>query len=149
MGKVVEHGTRIANARVLREPRGLKAGVHQFVHQRLERHAVLQANRDGKRESIHETRECEAFLRHLNEDFSRRSVIVHTYRQGPLRATDDNAERLATYVSTVQRQVRMGRLSVGAAKAGRATETSEALSTLFGLSAEGVLWLCFGRLGQM
>ena len=47
------------------------------------------------------------------------------------------------------RQVRMGRLSVGAAKAGRATETSEALSTLFRLSAEGVLWLCFGRLGQV
>jgi hypothetical protein len=39
--------------------------------------SVLQADRDRKRKSIHETRKRGAFLRHFNEDLARSSLFVH------------------------------------------------------------------------
>src|SRR5258708_27561 len=56
---------------------GLEPRVDEFVDQRLERHAVLQAYGNRKREAVHEAGKRRAFLGHLNENFAGLSGLVH------------------------------------------------------------------------
>jgi hypothetical protein len=42
----------------------------------LERHAVLQAERDGDGEVVHQAAEGGAFLVHVDEDLAERAVLV-------------------------------------------------------------------------
>src|SRR6266853_3314114 len=74
---VIENRLSIRDCRMACVARGLEARVDELVDQRLERHSVLQANRNRKRETVHEARERGAFLGHLDENFTWRfSVLV-------------------------------------------------------------------------
>src|ERR1700737_4553446 len=67
---------------------GLEARVDEFIHQRLERHSVLQADGNGKREAVHEAGKCGTFLGHLDEDFARLAGLIHADSDVALVAAD-------------------------------------------------------------
>src|SRR5450759_5147188 len=75
---VIEHRLGVRNCRMAGVASGLEARVDEFIDQRLERNAVLQADRNRKREAVHESRERRAFLGHLDEDLARLSGFVQT-----------------------------------------------------------------------
>ncbi len=62
--------------RVLRVARRLEPHVAELLDQGVERHAVLEREGDGRRESVHETRDRGAFLGHRQEDLPRGAVLV-------------------------------------------------------------------------
>ena len=55
---------------------GLEAREDEGVHELLERHAVLEPERDGDGEAVHEAAEGRAFLVHVEEDLAQRAVLV-------------------------------------------------------------------------
>src|ERR1700761_4067410 len=68
--QVVHDRLRVADLLVARPARGLEAGVRELLAEQLERHAVLQAHRDRRRERVHQARDRRAFLRHPDEDLT-------------------------------------------------------------------------------
>ena len=68
---------------------GLEAGEGEGVDELVQRHAVLQAHRDGDGEAVHNAAEGAAFLVHVDEDFAERAVLVFAGAQIDLVAADD------------------------------------------------------------
>ena len=66
--------------RVVGDAGRLEARMGELVHQRLQRHAVLQRQRDRGRERVHQAGDRRAFLAHRQEDLARRAVLVHADR---------------------------------------------------------------------
>ena len=73
---VVHEGLGHRNFRVLGEARGLEAHVGELVHQGFEGDAVLQRERNRRREGVHEAGDGGAFLGHDDEDFAGLAVFV-------------------------------------------------------------------------
>src|SRR5579871_3443635 len=67
---------------------GLEARVDELVDEGLERHAILQADRNGQREAVHEAGERRTFLGHLDEDFAGLAGFVHADGDVALVAAD-------------------------------------------------------------
>ncbi len=76
---------RIALHRACRIEAGEGEGVDIF----LERHAVLQADRDGDGEVVHHAAEGRAFLMHVDENFPELAVVVFAGADIDLMAADD------------------------------------------------------------
>ena len=57
-------------------PEGSKRVIGERLDELLERHAVLQADRDRDREAVHERAEGSAFLVHVDEDLAELAVDV-------------------------------------------------------------------------
>ena len=55
---------------------GLEAGVRELLAQQLERHAVLQRERRGAGEAVHQAADGRAFLGHGDEQLARHAVFV-------------------------------------------------------------------------
>ena len=68
--------------------RRLVAHVLELLAQVLQRHAVLQGERNGCRKRIHQARDGRAFLRHLDEDFAWLAVVVEAHRDVAFVAAD-------------------------------------------------------------
>ena len=75
--EIIQHRRNKTDIRIRRNARGLKSRVHQFVDEHLEWHAVLQTERNGQREAIHDAGKRRTFLGHLDENFARPAVRVH------------------------------------------------------------------------
>ena len=75
---VVGHRLRERDLRVRGDPFRLEAHVGELPHERLERHAVLQRDRDRRRERVHHAAEGRALLADVGEeDLADRAVLVH------------------------------------------------------------------------
>ena len=66
----------------------LEAGEGERLDELLERHAVLQALRDGDGEAVHHRAEGGAFLVHVDEDLAERAVLVLAGAEEDLVAGD-------------------------------------------------------------
>ncbi len=73
---VIHEALGVADLLVAGPAGGLEAGVGEFLAEDLERHAVLQGERDGGGEGVHQAGDGGAFLGHLDEDFARLAVGV-------------------------------------------------------------------------
>src|SRR3546814_2555537 len=69
------------------------------------RHAVLQADRDGDGEVVHQAAEGGAFLVHVDEDLADRAVLVFAGAQVDLVAADDG--RSEEHTSELQSLMRI------------------------------------------
>ncbi len=76
-------------------PVGLEAREDEGLHELLERHAVLQADRDRDGEVVHQRAEGGAFLVHVDEDLAEAAVLVLAGPQIDLVAADDRLLRVA------------------------------------------------------
>ena len=85
---VVHHRLGDRNLAVVRKTRRLEASVAEFVHQRLERNAVLERDRRHRRNRVHQARDRASFLRHAQEDLARLSVFIEAHRQVTLMTRD-------------------------------------------------------------
>ena len=73
---VVDEGLGDADVRVVREAARLEAHVRELRDVDLERHAVLEAERDRDHERVHEAGEGRALLGDVDEDVAGRAVVV-------------------------------------------------------------------------
>src|SRR5439155_611634 len=73
---VVDDRLRDADIRVVRLPARLEPHVRELRHVHLERHAVLEAERDRDHEGVHEAGERRAFLGDVDKDVAGRPVLV-------------------------------------------------------------------------
>src|SRR5712692_5234576 len=138
---VVEHRLGVRDGRVAGVTRGLEARIDELVHQRLERHAILQADGNRQREAVHEPGERGALLGHLDKDLARRAVLVHAHGDVALVAPDGElvrdrvalARQLAAMGAVEQLlllgDVRGGR--GGPAQAGRLAPTGRGFAAFF------------------
>ena len=93
---VVEDRRRVLDRLVaLHEAGRLEAGEGEGLDILLERHAVLQAERDGDGEVVHQRAEGGAFLVHVDEDLAEAAVVVLAGAQVDLVAADDGLLRVA------------------------------------------------------
>ena len=76
---VVHEGLGVADLLVAGPAGGLETGVGELFAQHLERHAVLQRERDGGGEGIHQAADGAAFFGHADEDFAGLAVGVEAY----------------------------------------------------------------------
>ncbi len=58
----------------------------ELVHEELQRHAILQPVAHRRREAVHQARNRRAFLRHRDEQLTRRSVLEQAHRDVALVA---------------------------------------------------------------
>src|SRR5713101_4454287 len=65
-----------ADVGIVRPAARLKARVRKFLAEQFERDTVLERNRDRQREAVHQTRDGRAFLRHLDEEFTRAALGI-------------------------------------------------------------------------
>ena len=87
---IVEDRGRVLDRVVaLDHARRLEAGEDEGVDVFLERHAVLQAERDRDGEIVHQRAEGGAFLVHVDEDLAEPPVVVFAGAQIDLVAADD------------------------------------------------------------
>ena len=77
------------------EARRLEAREGEGLHVLLQRHAVLQAERDGDGEVVHQAAEGGAFLVHVDEDLAEPAVLVLARVQVDLVAADGRLLRVA------------------------------------------------------
>ena len=91
---VVHDRLRHAHVRVVRQTGRLEAQVGELLDEGLERHAVLQADRDGDREGVHHAGQGRALLAELEEDLAELRVVVGAGREVALGATDGERGRL-------------------------------------------------------
>src|ERR1019366_5352361 len=75
--QVIDDRLGVRNLRVLGEARGLEAHVREFVHQELQRNAVLERERNRGRKRVHQARDRRALLGHRDKYFTRGAVLVH------------------------------------------------------------------------
>src|SRR4029079_10206194 len=73
---VVHDRLGVAKLGVLRPAAGLEARVRELLAERLQGHAVLQRERDGGGEAVHESGDRGALLGHLDEGLAGRDVLV-------------------------------------------------------------------------
>ena len=73
---VVHDGLGVADLLVAGPAGGLEAGVGELLAEHAERDAVLEAERDGGGEGVHEAGDGGAFLGHADEDFAGLAVGV-------------------------------------------------------------------------
>ena len=78
----------MADIRIFCEPARLESLIREFLHQTLERHAVLQGNRGERAHGIHQPADGAAFLRHGDEKFTRLTIFVQTDCDVPLVTGD-------------------------------------------------------------
>src|SRR6266542_3021501 len=71
---VINDRGRIANLRVLGETGRLEPLVREFLHQRLQRHSVLQRHAGQRADAVHQTADGRAFLGHGDEQLARLAV---------------------------------------------------------------------------
>src|SRR3954454_4600166 len=74
---VVDDRLRGADVRVVREAARLEAHVAELRDVDLERDAVLESERDGDHERVHQPGEGCSLLRDVHEDVARGAVVVH------------------------------------------------------------------------
>src|SRR3546814_6467435 len=87
---VVEHGCRHLDGVVaVHHARGFGTRESVGLDVLFKRHAVLQADRDGDGEVVHQAAEGGAFLVHVDEDLADRAVLVFAGAQVDLVAADD------------------------------------------------------------
>ena len=86
---------------VVRQPRRLEAHVGELRHVDLERHAVLETERHGDHERVHQAGERRSFLRDVEEDVAGGAVLEHPDVDVPLVLAD---AELATDLGAVVRQ---------------------------------------------
>ena len=77
---VIDDALGDADVGILGVPHRLEAGVRELVHVHFQRHAVLQAHRDGRAEAVHQPADRAAFLGHRDEQFARPAVFVQADR---------------------------------------------------------------------
>src|SRR5450631_2699251 len=86
---VVGHRLRERDLRVAGNALGLEAHVAELPYKRLERHAVLQRDRDGRREGVHHAAQRRALLADVGEeDLADAAVLVHAGGDVTLVAAD-------------------------------------------------------------
>src|SRR3546814_2570238 len=79
---VVEHGCRHLDGVVaVHHARGFETRESVGLDVLFKRHAVLQADRDGDGEVVHQAAEGGAFLVHVDEDLADRAVLVFADRK--------------------------------------------------------------------
>src|SRR6476659_9164414 len=66
----------MANVRIFCEPARFEPLIREFLHQTLERHAVLKCNRSERADGVHQTADSAALLRHRDEELARLAVLV-------------------------------------------------------------------------
>ena len=86
---VEDRGGVLDRVVALDEAGRLEAGEGEGVDIFLERHAVLQAERDGDGEVVHQAAEGGAFLVHVDEDLAEAAVVIFAGAQIDLVAADD------------------------------------------------------------
>jgi hypothetical protein len=104
-GDVVDDGGREADLLVVGHPGRLEAHVHELRDVRLERHAVLQADRDADRERVEQTGQRRALLAELDEDLAEPVTRVLAGGEVAGRVTDGERDRL--------RRAGLGQLATG------------------------------------
>ena len=77
------------------EARRLEAREGEGLHELLQRHAILQAHRDGDGEGVHQAAERGAVLVHVDEDFADAAVFIFAGAQIDLVSADDRLLRIA------------------------------------------------------
>src|SRR5207342_2815437 len=98
---VVDDRLRDADVRVVRHARGLEAHVAELRDVDLERYAVLETERDGDHERVHEAGEGRALLRDVHEDVAGCPVVEEADVDVTLVLAD---LELAAYLDAVVRQ---------------------------------------------
>ncbi len=73
---VIDHALGDANVGVLGVPHRLEAGVRELIHEHFQRHAVLQAHRNGRAEHVHQAADRAAFFGHVDEQLAGAAVVV-------------------------------------------------------------------------
>ena len=68
---------------------GLEAGEGEGLDEFLQRHAILQAHRDGDGEIVHQAAEGGAFLVHVDEDLAQPAILIFAGMEIDLVAADD------------------------------------------------------------
>ena len=108
---------------------GLEAREQEGVDELLERHAVLQAERDGDGEAVRHAAEGGAFLVHVDEDLAERAVLVLAGAQVDLVVADAGLLRVAG--AAVGQPAALARCS-GGRSARRSSRDSASASCLVG-----------------
>ena len=86
---VVGHRLGEGDLRVVGHPLRVEAHVGELAHERLERHAVLERDRDRRGERVHHAAQRRALLADVGEeDLADRAVLVHPGRDVALVAGD-------------------------------------------------------------
>ena len=86
---VEDRGRRLDRVVALDHARRLEPGEGEGVDEFLERDAVLQPDRDGDGEVVHHRPESGAFLVHVDEDFTKRTIGIFAGPEVNLVAADD------------------------------------------------------------
>src|SRR5256885_4251372 len=87
---VIEHRGNETDIGVGRDSARFEARVEKLVDENFKRHAILQADGDGKRETVHDAGKGGAFLGHFDEDFA--GAIVFVEPNGDVSFVSANAE---------------------------------------------------------
>ena len=110
----------------------------ELLHQRLDRHAVLQRERDERADGVHETADGAAFLRHGDEEFAGLLVVVEE-ADGEVALVAGDVELVGDGDAGVAHAAadRLGRATTTGAGAATATAVSAVPMSLFFLTLSG------------
>ena len=126
---VVDHrGRHLDGVVALDQARRLEAREDKGVDELFQRHAVLQADRDGDGEAVHHAAEGRAFLVHVDEDLAEAAVLVFAGAQVDVVAADDGLLGVACAAGAGAR---------GRARTSRSTIRSTMRSATIGARAAG------------
>src|SRR5690606_29104789 len=88
---IVEDRGRVLDAIIAHDHAGrLEAGEGEGLHEFVQRHAILKADRDGDGKVVHHRTEGGAFLVHVDEDFAQTSIGIFAGVDIDLVATNDS-----------------------------------------------------------
>src|SRR5216684_2391323 len=102
---VIQHRRNKSNIRICGDTRWFEPCVQQLVHEYLQRHAILQAQRNGQRQTVHHAGKRRAFLGHLHEDLARPAVLIHP--NGDVAFVPPHAELVRSEEHTSELQSRL------------------------------------------
>jgi len=102
---VIDHALRDTNIGIRRVSHRLEAGVGEFVDQDLQGYAILQAQRDGRAEGIHDAADRAAFFRLRDEDLAGAAIFVQAHRDvafvaGDVELMRDGLSRIGQSLAT-------------------------------------------------
>ena len=93
---IIQNRGRILDAVVaLHHSSWLKSGEGESVHEFIERHAILQTDRDRDGEIIHHRAEARTLFVHINEDFAQLAILIFTSAQIDLMPANNRLLRIA------------------------------------------------------
>ena len=81
--QIIHERLGVADLLIAGPTTGLKSRVAKLVAENLERHSVLQSERHGRGQRVHEPGNGRSFLGHSDEHFSRSAVFVEAYCDVP------------------------------------------------------------------